>query len=476
MKKLAIFSFCLVLAGSLQSQNEFEEYDNGLIYDQTTMDHLNYIADSLGLQFKTCDETPSFESCPQAQGYFVRLDKEYTSAALKAVKKNCSIEEFKKQFPETEVHPKELAIQYNYLGYKDVPMVEYTFVPSFGNISHEAYNPPRIPTASTWIFDEDQEYSFSAFFLVSDFEKIKLPEIQNKQVQYAECLIVPEATVFIEERADQCDELSNSKPYVKLYDHLVKQTGAPAEPEDHREEYYNWRWSIFGQIDSLVQADQELVELIENAADYAINLNCGNELLETLISGCDMKEKTLELKRNRIVYGQCSMDNSPRFHAMQIAQLSAETHNWDVFIRSHLDIMNDNFSRLSDGSYAWERRETYIKELESLNINVIDLILGITLRIDDPTSNHYYGSVNRLGRAMAESQNKTEFENAMISAITNDELDIYNRFIIFYLFQHYNYNLEEVDRQKKNITRLQEAIKSIPKEYSENIDVKGFYD
>jgi len=76
------------------------------------------------------------------------------------------------------------------------------------------------------------------------------------------------------------------------------------------------------------------------------------------------------------------MDSSPRYHELSIAELAEETVNWEIFLRSHLDIMNDNFNRMSDGSYAWAGRKTYIKELEILYINVLDLVLGISIRIE----------------------------------------------------------------------------------------------
>ena len=84
------------------------------------------------------------------------------------------------------------------------------------------------------------------------------------------------------------------------------------------------------------------------------------------------------MRETRVV-GSCSMDSSPREHAINIAMLSAETTDWSVFLRAHLDIMNDRFDRVSDGSYAWKDRNTYIKELEQLDINVSDLIFGKSL-------------------------------------------------------------------------------------------------
>jgi hypothetical protein len=147
-----------------------------------------------------------------------------------------------------------------------------------------------------------------------------------------------------------------------------------------------------------------------------------NDEFEEYVGRYHSKKTALELKRNRKVMGMCSQDNSPRIHAMNIALLSAETVNWEIFLRSHLDIMNDNFERRSDGSYAWAARKTYIKELEVLDFNVIDLLLGISLRIENPGEHHYYGNISRLGRALSESQYRAPIENKILDMIRDDQL------------------------------------------------------
>jgi len=174
------------------------------------------------------------------------------------------------------------------------------------------------------------------------------------------------------------------------------------------------------------------------------------------------KVKLLDRMRSTKVMGFCSMDNSPRIHAVNIALLSAETTNWEVFLRSHLDIMNDRFDRMTDGSYAWGKRQTYIKELEDLDINVPELILGISLRVENPSRNHYYGSIGRLGRAISESKQKEEFEKDMLAMIADPELDDYNRVISYFLYKSYlNYLYSEKEKTEKN-QKLKHAIAGLP--------------
>lgn len=160
--------------------------------------------------------------------------------------------------------------------------------------------------------------------------------------------------------------------------------------------------------------------------------------------------------------GGCSQDQAPRIHALNIARLSAETVNWETFLRAHLDIMNDRFNRVSDGSYAWKDRKTYIKELEVLDINVPDLMLGISLRVKNASTNHYFGSLQRLGKALSETKDPTGMEEKMLAMVADKELDSYNRILIYYLFLHYAYNIEDLEKRKGHIKKLNETVKTFP--------------
>ena len=184
------------------------------------------------------------------------------------------------------------------------------------------------------------------------------------------------------------------------------------------------------------------------------------------------KAKLLDEMRSTKVIGGCSQDSRPREHAIHIALLSAETYNWEVFLKSHLDIMNDRFDRMSDGSYAWGQRNTYIKELEELNINVPDLILGISFRLENPASNHYFGSIGRVGRALSETKNRSEIEQAMLSIISDNELDTYNRLLFYFLFRNYNNNIKDETVKKANNDTLAIATKTLPDSINKRLTEK----
>lgn len=174
------------------------------------------------------------------------------------------------------------------------------------------------------------------------------------------------------------------------------------------------------------------------------------------------KADRLKLLRSQKVVGYCSMDSGPRIHAMMICKLAAETAQWDIFLRSHLDIMNDRFERASDGSYAWEGRKTYLKELEELDIDAIDLLLGTSLRVENVSGNHYYGSISRVGRALSDASDKEGLERRMLRMISNENLDPYNRLLIAYVFSNYSYNFGKESLRAATKQKIDSAVSQLP--------------
>lgn len=123
--------------------------------------------------------------------------------------------------------------------------------------------------------------------------------------------------------------------------------------------------------------------------------------------------------------------------------------------------MNDRFERASDGSYAWGKRKTYLKELEELNLNIVDLVLGLTLRSESVAANHYYGTIWRLGWALTESKEKEAFEERALAMVKDNSLDEFNRGLVFLLYKSYISHLSETEAQEKK-AKLKQAVTSFP--------------
>jgi hypothetical protein len=394
---LAILFLC---SFRLYGQSEFKTYKNGLIYSESTIKKLKHVVDSLNLKYRRCDLNKVFHSKYQTIGHSISLDTSNIKQAKIDIDNGISFEEFLNKYPNADVNKNVLIVKFkdtNLFGRGLNRFVEQCFDCYPGRYIHkfEEDQPYFKPLKNSWIYEYEEKSEFSK-------ESIK-------------AFFFPKEFESI---------LLGNKYCVKIsYSDCLIDTAT----------------SIFFK-----NAKQD--EWI----DLSINLETMPE---------NEKVKLLEKMRSTIIIGDCSLDSRPREQAMNMAILSAETMNWEVFLKSHLNIMNDNVQRNSNSNYAQAQRKTYIKELEALNINVPDLLLGIMLEIQNPAEGHYHGSIGRLGRAISESKDKNTFKKEILSMIEDIELDYYNRMLSYLLFLNFNYYIRDKDEQKKNFNLLKESIK-----------------
>ncbi|PBQ34944.1 hypothetical protein CNR22_17870 [Sphingobacteriaceae bacterium] len=404
-----IFSFLSAL--HLFAQTEFKTYDKGLIYSSETMGKLEHIVDSLNLKYKVCDANKVFFSKSQTLAYVVVMESGNVKRAKEAMKDNVTFEKFKSEFPESIIRINVLVLKTTY-NRKNKSVVEYSEV---------------------------------------DFKTGRGMEIEVSTKDNPSAKDVKNHWIF---------------EYSKRTEYSEESLRAFYFPGNFKSEPLKMEYSrMIGYADCLI--DTNTTKLLKDASEGYVLLP---EKWKTMNQA--EKEKLLKDMRSTYVMGQCSMDSRPREHAMNIALLSAETTNWEVFLRSHLDIMNDRFDRRSDGSYAYARRKTYIKELEELNIDVAHLLLGISLRVENPASNHYYGTIWRLGRAISESQQRKQFEDKMLQLLEDNELDVYNRALVFFLYKNYLVFLEDKSENKLSKQRLEVSVKKLPPFMREHMTVE----
>lgn len=391
---------------------EFETHKNGLIYSEVTMNKLEKIVDSLNLKFKNCDLNKTFYSKEQTIGHIVKLDSGNIKQAKIDMDNHMSFDDFTSKYPHAAISKNALIVNYKYKDDNNNDVIEYDEVNLNSNYGLEIQSQGN--------------------------NSISKKDLKNTWIyQYSE------ATDYYKESIDAFYFPDNFKSTQIINKYAQK----------------------IGYSDCLI--DTSTSKFLENTKDGWVSLPENWQSLSL-----KKKEKLLEEMRSIHVVGGCSMDSRPREHAMNIALLSAETTNWEVFLKSHLDIMNDRFDRMSDGSYAKAQRKTYIKELEELDINVNDLLIGISLRVENPASNHYYGNIGRLGRAISESENKLDFESQILSMIEDNELDDYNRIISYFLFISYNNYLDNKEERKSNIEKVKSSITKLPVYLKENIKIE----
>lgn len=494
---LIVFSACTLIVKA----QEFPIYNNGLIYSEATMGKLKFIVDSLNLKFKRCDLSRKFYSIKQGKGHYMFIEGSLAKKALADIHKNIDLSAFLSKYKPTVFDSSVLICESSYRNYENEQVISLRSetVDSDNDFEIEFTEGKGLDDYNkaikgNWVFIYSKATSYSKesieiLYLTSPLTQKEIPLQYAKMILYADCLVDTSQTVFLQtakrsggfygNRNKEGVDNENYSLFMNFIEksskYIFKKYGVDPDAEDA-----NW-----GYIDSIkkryikdtLSQQPKFKNLLKNAVAEAIenNLQVSYDF-EYYTAEYYSKRDALTMKRNKIVVGSCSQDDGPRIHAMSIAVLSAESTSWEVFLRAHLDIMNDRFERVSDGSYAWGKRNTYIREIEELDIDMQELILGISLRLSNPSENHYYGSIGRLGRALAETKDRLKLEETILDMIQNQKLDDYNRLLMHYLFLNYTYYLPEISERKLNLEKLALADKTLP-DYIQSkikIDKKNF--
>ncbi len=465
--------YLLFISSAVHAQStEFTVYENGLIYNPQTMNRLGAIVDSLNIRFRSCELSHPYYSLAQGSASWVKVPNKQ---ARKLIESGVTLAKFTEAYPNA-VKRKLWVVKSYYKNYEGEATIQYSGLPEGYNREPEI-NLKRKKSndkVSGWVLSED---GTEAFWLDA-LQTQQLPFAYARLVQYVDCMIDTNASIYLPEAEGsvygRVKENSKAAEFVALAESFP---GKPEYPEyDDKKEFsfdslYQVYKVAFRTWDSLriVQLDAKMQgnyykSLFADAVEESLAKNNSDGAFEFYVTRYGSKEDALRLMRGRRVIGGCSQDRSPRYHAMNICQLAAETAQWDIFLRSHLDIMNDRFERMSDGSYAFEGRRTYLHELEALNIPAIDLLLGTTLRVSNVNENHYWGAINRTGRALTDAENKAEVETCMVGMMQNDQLDMFNRMLIVYLFDNYVYNLQDSAHKNDVARQLEAVVKTMPQE------------
>ncbi|MEM6395537.1 MAG: hypothetical protein AAF741_04260 [Bacteroidota bacterium] len=396
-----LFPFLLLLdfSGVFGQSTEFMTYESGLIYSEHTMGLLSQTVDSLNQHYKSCDLDRALYSNYQTVATHFILKGDRAKTLSKDLKNNVPFEQIKAEYTGLELQSV-LLVEDRYEDYNGVEQVE--------------------------LFSMDLENGSSLRFSFEAEEYDRQEKIYYRFLD-GEYVSTPYLVGFYISTPFSRQLLNEKISFLVGYaDCLIDTTNIP-EPEAVDRFNYSADW-------------------IMDFSEY--NKSEKNMLLSHLLA--------------QEVVGFCSQDSRPRIHAMNITRLAAETGSWEIFLRSHLNIMNDRFDRASDGSYAWGARKTYIRELEELGINVPDLMLGLTFRMSNPSQNHYFGSVNRLGRALAESQFLDDIYARALKHISDPKLDDFNRLVMVFLCRNIIHHIEDENAAEIRRSDLRNAVDTLP--------------
>ncbi|PWV55643.1 hypothetical protein [Chitinophaga sp. S165] len=457
-------SLLLPLAGYGQDQvakSSPEAVNEEMLYSHEDIQALKKSADSLNLRFLQCVPNPVYYSLPQTQATEMTLTIEGKKAAfLEArLQQGISIEQLLNEFPGIKIKDSSHVILSYKTGYDEYQKKNVTTLYNGdGNgFSHTYFD--QLPTGS-WIYsmsdDKEKEYrSIEVWLLDKPFTTIKLPIAYSRMIQYADCMIDTTTKLMLSKGGFGEEE---NKPFQALEGIVYRKTNKNVDPR-----YYTYlNENDIKYIQREYYQNDSIKLLLDRAVKEALEKGNGSIPLEKAARAIYSLDTVLLMKRSRVVYGSCSQDDAPRRHARDIAVLASQTHQWPVFIRAHLDIMNDYFGRMSDGSYAEQGRKTYLRELELLDIPAQQLLLGTIFMTSNLPSSHYTGDLRRIGRAFTESAYAAAFEEQIKSILKDKDLDPFNKCIFFLLYLNYCYRQPLQSDTDAKINELKAASDSYP--------------
>jgi hypothetical protein len=459
---LVFFYFFAQAQDSPDQRGEFATQDNGLMYSNAAMQKLRMMVEKQNIIYKRCDLNKPYYAFPQSRMITITFSSktENLKNVIADLKANKPLEYYIQKYPSyiKSMDSNRLIIQTKS---KEDPYLSGS--PEHGY--NEFYSKQKLEVG-IWSYDYDVKdkytdaYSVDATLLRYPFASQIIPKVYASQILYVDCMVDTNAFLMLGNRSSNPWSVDEKESKVLK---SLSELGKYIASKMPKKTYNAFDETKANFAVTHLQNDKQFLALFDTVVqDYSKNGEY-HPTLEYLADALNDDTNLLLMKRCHRVMGFCSMDTRPREHALEIAKLAGETQSWDIFLRAHLDIMNDRFERASDGSYAWGRRGTYLKELEELNLNVVDLMLGMSLRSSSVALNHYNGTVWRLGKALAESKEQEHFETEAMKMMKDIVLDEFNRGLIFILYHSY-LNSIAVELRNTKVVNWKKQASEFPKE------------
>src|SRR5690606_27104706 len=297
-------------------------------------------------------------------------------------------------------------------------------------------------------------------------------------INYTDIIVKPETSIFY----DSDNKSNGFRAYkITIIDSLVNyyelKTNKPPYKKEQdfitrRKELNEWQSKKEKFADSLYTNDQNFKKLLIEALEYAEENKVSNGDLEDFTAQLISKKRALELMRLNRQVGTCSFDNGPIIQQKRIASLASKTQNWDVFIKSFLNVMNDNVSRNANSNIASNARKTYIEELAKLDIDIDKILLGSNIRIDDTTRTHYFSEGSKIAKAYANlnSDKQEYFKNTVFEIIKDKDIDVFNKLHFYNTLKNYQYFVKDSIEKIRLEKDIEILIPFLPKEIKSRIE------
>lgn len=431
-------------------------------------------------------ETPNFYSLPQTSATYFEIITKAPNIFLTELKKADNLEQLKNKFKGLQVDNELLVVKNIYSDYKKEKKLEIKSFEIENNQNHgiklsysDSLNQNDIKHFySSYTNKKDNITTIRGFYLNNEFKSIDIPKILSDWINYTDNIVKPETSIFYD-NGDKSNEFRAYKRTIidSLVNYYELKTNKPPYKKEQdfiirRKELDEWQSKKEKFADSLYTNDRNFKNLLLGALDYAEINKVSNGDLEDFTAQLISRRRALELMRQNRQVGTCSFDNGPIVQQKRIASLASETQNWNVFIKSFLNIMNDNVSRNANSNIASNARKTYIEELAKLDINIDKILLGSNVRIDDTIKTHYFSDGSKIAKAYANlnSDKQEYFKNTTFEIIKDKEIDAFNKLHFYNTLKNYQYFVKDSIKKIQLEKDIGNLIPFLPKEIKSRIE------
>jgi hypothetical protein len=477
MKRLFYILILLLITISVIAQNQ--------ILNEEDIPKLNSIIKSLEKEYGR-DKLPVYNSIPQTSAsYFIILTKE-PNEFLSSLKNSKNLQQLLELYPNLRVEKDLLVIKNIYSNYKKEKKLEIKSFAIGNSFEHridlnfsDSLNKSDIKYfTKCYTRKKDNITTIYGFYLNKEFKSIPIPEKYADCIHYTDIVVKPETSIFFNKR-----KKSNNRYRFKktIIDSLVKyyeiKTNRPLWDKDktyvlYKKELEIWQSKKQRYSDSLYNKDEHFKNLLHDALLYAEENKVSNGDLEDFTAYLISKKRALNLMRQNQQMGTCSFDSRPVKQLKRIAKIAAQTQDWEVFIKSLLNVMNDYASRVAYSNIASQSRKTYIGELSKLDLDINKILIGTSWGISDTIHKHYFSDGSKIAKAYTnlDSEHQKYFEETVFDILSNKSIDAFNKLCFFNTYKYYKSFLKDSIKIRTVEDNIRNIIPLLPEEIKSGIE------
>lgn len=424
------------------------------------------------------------KSITQASAHYFEIQTKSPQSFIKSLAVAENFDQLTNKFPNLLIDKDLLIIKHtqsNYKGEKEIEIASFEIENTSRHAIRFKYSDSLSNDNLAFFYSTyTDKYitTIRGFYLKTKFVSINIPDKYANYINYSDFLIQPEKQIFFNKPIKAFNIKTNNN---NVIDSLIEYFNIRGKNpkymaiEDQQlsiNRLDNWNKKRHLLADSLYKRDTKFKQLLLSALSFAEKNSITNEDLEDIAYSTVPKNRVLNLLRQSETVGTCSFDDRPLEQLKRIATLAAETNNWNLFIQSTLNVLNDNVSRVAQSNIASNNRKTYIEELLKLDLNLNMILLGSNFKVKDSANSHYFSDGTKIAQAYQTLDNRHQdtFEKTITEILETADIDAFNKLHFYNTYLSFKNLLTDSIKSSRIDKSIKKLILHLPFEIKSRIE------